>query len=87
MPNPFALKNSWRNLPLTIADQQRHIERSEMLLSAMAAGNPPTLYWSIAEAQGLVLGFSQQESVLNSRALAALHLPIYHRRAGGTPAR
>jgi lipoate---protein ligase len=84
LPNPYALKNSWRILPLTIADQQRHIERSEMLLSAMAAGDPPTLFWSMAESQGLVLGFSQQESVLNSRALAALRLPIYHRRAGGT---
>ena len=84
MPNPFALKNSWRILPLTIADQQRHIERSEILLSAVAAGGPPTLYWSMAKSQGLVLGFSQQESVLNARALAALHLPVYHRRAGGT---
>jgi len=84
LPNLHALPRNWHILPLTIADQQRHIEQSEMLLSAMAAGNPPTLYWSMAEAQGLVLGFSQQESVLNSRALAALHLPIYQRRAGGT---
>ena len=84
MPNPYTLKNSWHTLPLTIADQQLHIERSEMLLSAMATGEPPTLYWSMAESQGLVLGISQQQAVLNPEALAALGLPIYHRRAGGT---
>jgi lipoate-protein ligase A len=84
LPNPYALKNSWHALPLTIADQQLHIERSEMLLSAMATGEPPTLYWSMAESQGLVLGFSQKHAVLNPEALAALRLPIYHRRAGGT---
>lgn len=84
MPNPYALKNSWHALPLTIADQQLHIQRSEILLSAIATGEPPTLYWSMAESQGLVLGFSQQHAVLNPDALVALRLPIYHRRAGGT---
>ncbi len=44
---------------------------------------PPTLYWSIAQPEGLVLGFSQKPSMLNP-SLSSLLMPIYHRRAGGT---
>src|SRR5205823_12056293 len=39
---------------------------------------------SLAEPEGLVLGFSQKHDVLNSIALTACQFPIYHRRAGGT---
>ncbi len=67
--------------PLTIADQRQHIEQSAALLSNVQPGDPPILYWSIAEPTGLVLGFSQKPSVLNP---AAPTFPIYHRRAGGT---
>lgn len=67
-----------------IADQQQHIEQSERLLATVSPGDPATLYWSLAEPLGLVLGYSQKPSVLNSAALAAQHIPIYHRRAGGT---
>src|SRR3989442_5965980 len=74
--------SNWHILPLTIADQQYHIERSEALLAAAAPGDPPVLYWSMADPVGLVLGFSQKLGTLNPRALAAI--PIYHRRAGGT---
>ena len=74
--------SNWRILPLTIADQQHHIEQSEALLAAALPGDPPVLYWSMAEPVGLVLGFSQKLSTLNPQALAAT--PIYHRRAGGT---
>ncbi|GHO91584.1 hypothetical protein KSF_016320 [Reticulibacter mediterranei] len=42
------------------------------------------LYWSMAESDGLVLGYSQRHTFLNQTALAELELPIYHRRAGGT---
>ena len=71
-------------LPLTIADQQQHIDRSEQMLAAVTLGDAPTLYWSIAQPSGLVLGYSQKHELLNLDALAALKLPIYHRRAGGT---
>ncbi len=74
--------SNWRILPLTIADQQQHIEQSEALLAAALPGDPPVLYWSMAEPVGLVLGFSQKLGTLNPQALAAI--PIYHRRAGGT---
>ncbi len=83
MLNPHALITDWHVLPLTIADQQRHIEQSETLLSTVSAGGPPTLYWSMAESQGLVLGFSQKHAILNPAALVALQLPVYQRRAGG----
>lgn len=69
-------------LPFAIADQQVHIERSEQLLTTPVLR--PVLYWSQAERCGVVLGFSQQISVLNQRALAIANLPVYHRRAGGT---
>ena len=76
--------SNWKVLPLTIADQQQHIEQSEHLLAAAFQGDAPTLYWSIAEPAGLVLGYSQKHEILNPTALAALQIPIYHRRAGGT---
>jgi lipoate-protein ligase A len=75
---------AWRSIPLTIADQQTHIERSELLLAEAALGKSPVLYWSLAEPVGLVLGFSQKADVLNLQALAEEALPVYHRRAGGT---
>lgn len=70
--------------PLTIADQQQHIEQSEHLLRSIQPADTPVLYWSLAEPTGLVLGFSQKREVLNQVALAARPLPIYQRRAGGT---
>ncbi len=78
------LKHNWRVYPLTIANQQYHIEQSETLLRTIQPGHPPVLYWSLAEPTGLVLGFSQKPTVLNTEALAHSPLPIYHRRAGGT---
>src|SRR5207302_3413323 len=54
------------------------------MLSTASPGNPPTLFWSQAESEGLVLGFSQKHDVVNPHALKELALPIYHRRAGGT---
>lgn len=74
----------WRVLPLVIAPQQYHIDLSEQLLKEASPNEPATLYWSQAESAGLVLGFSQQESVLNPRALFTQAIPLYHRRAGGT---
>lgn len=76
--------NDWLVLPLTSADQQTHIDRSEQLLASMASGQPPVLSWSQAEPVGLVLGFSQKQAILNTPAAEALHIPVYHRRAGGT---
>lgn len=79
------LKNrQWRALPLAIDDQQKHIDFSEQLLANAQPGDPATLYWSQAQPEGLVLGFSQQPAILNAGALAQHPLPIYHRRAGGT---
>ncbi|GAC1614213.1 MAG: hypothetical protein NVS4B9_02170 [Ktedonobacteraceae bacterium] len=75
---------NWLIYPLTIADQQQHIELSEHLLRAALPGDPATLYWSLAEPAGLVLGFSQKHDVLNPATLAEATLPIYYRRAGGT---
>ena len=51
---------------------------------AASPGDPATLYWSQAESRGLVLGFSQKQSVLNQAALIAQPIPLFHRRAGGT---
>ena len=76
--------NSWRVLPLAIDDQQKHIDFSEQLIATASPGDPPTLYWSQAEPEGLVLGFSQQPTILNAQTLTSQPLPIYHRRAGGT---
>jgi len=75
---------NWRTYPLTIADQQKHIEQSEQLLSDMQPGEQPVLYWSLADPTGLVLGFSQKQNMLNAASIASLSIPIYHRRAGGT---
>ncbi len=77
-------RQDWQIIPLTIADQQVHITRSEQLLSVAAPGTLPVLYWSQARPAGLVLGFSQKETILNPAALVEEALPIYHRRAGGT---
>lgn len=76
--------NSWRILPLSIDDQQKHIDFSEQLIASASPGDPPTLYWSQAEPEGLVLGFSQQPAILNAQTIERQPLPIYHRRAGGT---
>lgn len=77
-------KREWQIIPLTIADQQVHITRSEQLLSEAAPGSSPVLYWSQARPAGLVLGFSQKETLLNAQAQREEGLPVYHRRAGGT---
>ena len=76
--------NNWRVLPLATGDQQTHIDFSEQLLATAQPGDPPTLYWSQAEPEGLVLGFSQQPAILNTQALVRQPFPVYHRRAGGT---
>lgn len=75
---------NWHTYPLTIADQQQHIEQSEQMLNNIQPDDQPILYWSMANPTGLVLGFSQKHSIVNPAALASLTLPIYHRRAGGT---
>jgi lipoate-protein ligase A len=77
-------RSNWHIYPLTSADQQQHIERSEQLLSNMQPGDDPILYWSVADPIGLVLGFSQKLDVLNTEELTRHPLPIYRRRAGGT---
>ena len=84
MLSPQKYTNKWRVMPLTIADQQQHIDQSEKLLATAEAGQPATLYWSQAEPVGLVLGYSQKHAILNPAALAAQPIPVYHRRAGGT---
>lgn len=75
---------NWHIYPLTIADQQQHIEQSERLLNTIQPDDRPIVYWSVADPTGLVLGFSQKHSILNPAALVSPVLPIYHRRAGGT---
>ena len=81
---PTLMNRHWRALPLTIDDQQTHIDFSEQLLASAQPGDPATLYWSQAQPEGLVLGFSQQPTILNAHTLEHHPLPIYHRRAGGT---
>ncbi len=76
--------HKWRFLPLTIANQQRHIDQSEILLRTIEPGRPASLYWSMADARGLVLGFSQKAAALNQEAMAREKIPVYRRRAGGT---
>ena len=78
------LRNNWHILPLSITDQQKHIDRSESLLMAIQPGDAATLSWSMAAADGLVLGFSQKPDTLNPAMRATAALPVYHRRAGGT---
>jgi lipoate---protein ligase len=86
LQNPHISKSrhNWCIYPLTLADQQCHIERSEAFLHTIQPDDPPILYWSLAEPTGLVLGFSQKPNVLNAETLTHYPLPIYHRRAGGT---
>ncbi len=74
----------WQIYPLSIADQQQHIEQSEHLLNTIQPGDQPIIYWSLADPAGLVLGFSQKQDLLNAADVASLGLPIYRRRAGGT---
>ena len=76
--------NNWRIIPLMVADQQQHIKHSEQLLATMAEDIPATLYWSMANPESLVLGFSQKADIVNTEAAAARSIAIYHRRAGGT---
>ena len=76
--------HNWRVLPIASDDQQKHIDFSEQLIASARPGDPPTLYWSQAAQEGLVLGFSQKPAILNQALLAQQPLPIYHRRAGGT---
>src|SRR5579883_112161 len=76
--------NSWQIYPLTIADQQEHIDQSERLLNTIQPDDLPILYWNMAQTPALVLGFSQKRGGLNQAALAALKIPVYQRRAGGT---
>ncbi|HLX40037.1 MAG TPA: hypothetical protein VKR42_05865 [Ktedonobacteraceae bacterium] len=76
--------NNWRVIPLTIADQQLHIEQSEQMLATIAPDDPATLYWSMANVESLVLGFSQKAELLNTEVVLVSGIPIYHRRAGGT---
>jgi lipoate-protein ligase A len=71
-------------LPLAVADQQQHIDQSELLLARAVPGQPATLYWSQADPTGIVLGFSQKPIVLNAHTLATHPIPVYRRRAGGT---
>ena len=84
MQNLHMAMNKWSISPLTIADQQQHIDRSDVLLRTIEPGHPASLYWSIAEARGLVLGFSQKVETLNQEAIAQKKIPVYQRRAGGT---
>jgi lipoate-protein ligase A len=86
LQNPHISKSrhNWCIYPLTLADQQCHIERSEAFLRTIQPDDLPILYWSLAELTGLVLGFSQKPDVLNAETLTRYPLPIYHRRAGGT---
>lgn len=81
---PTLTNRRWRALPLTIDEQQQHIDYSEQLLASARPGDPATLYWSQAQPEGLVLGFSQRPEILNAGALARHSLSLYHRRAGGT---
>ncbi|GHO43039.1 lipoate--protein ligase family protein [Ktedonospora formicarum] len=79
---PFV--HEWISHPLTIADQQTHIDRYERLFDNAQPGDPAQLYWSLAERPSLVLGLSQKIESLNQTALSELGLPVYRRRAGGT---
>jgi lipoate---protein ligase len=84
LQKPHLSVHKWLVLPLTIASQQYHIDLSEQLLMRASPEEPATLYWSQAKPAGLVLGFSQKQSILNQSTVTTQTLPIYHRRAGGT---
>ncbi|HTI14289.1 MAG TPA: hypothetical protein VL461_06925 [Dictyobacter sp.] len=75
---------NWLIYPLTVAEQQHHIDFSEHLLQTVQPGDPATLYWSMAKPSGIVLGFSQKPSIINPVIRESNAFPIYHRRAGGT---
>ena len=77
-------RQDWRSIPLVVGSQDKHIEMSERLLAEIQPGMPPALYWSQAQEAGLVLGFSQQRTVLNMQAVSEEGIPLYHRHAGGT---
>jgi lipoate---protein ligase len=78
------MMHKWRFWPLAIANQQWHIDQSELLLKTIEPWHPASLYWSMADARGLVLGFSQKAAALNEEAIAREKVPVYRRRAGGT---
>ncbi|MBV8694780.1 MAG: hypothetical protein JO183_04745 [Ktedonobacteraceae bacterium] len=80
----YTATGNWRIYPLTVGDQQQHIDQSERLLSTIQAGDAPILYWSQAQPQGVVLGFSQNHTILRQAQVQTGPLPIYRRRAGGT---
>ncbi len=84
MQNLHMSMNKWSISPLIIADQRQHIDRSELLLRTIETEQQAAVYWSIAEARGLVLGFSQKIETLNQAAIARKEIPVYQRRAGGT---
>jgi lipoate-protein ligase A len=72
-----------------IANQQQHIDQIERLLAMLqhetvSQAKDAMLFWSQADSDGLVLGFSQKPDVLNLVELERRPLPVYHRRAGGT---
>ncbi len=74
----------WRIFPLTVGDQQQHIDKSEDLFATIQPDERAMFYWSIAQPTGIVLGFSQKRDILNADAVSRLAFPVYHRRAGGT---
>jgi lipoate-protein ligase A len=76
--------DKWRVVPLTVADQQYHLDYSQQLLAEVTPTTPATLYWSQARERALVLGLSQKAEQVNQEALQRLALPLYQRRAGGT---
>ncbi|HEV2580996.1 MAG TPA: hypothetical protein VGT44_09095 [Ktedonobacteraceae bacterium] len=74
---------------MVIANQQQHIDQVERLLSAIqdepsSQAPEARFFWSQADSEGLVLGFSQKPDVLNPVEMERRPLPVYHRRAGGT---
>ncbi|MBV9020992.1 MAG: hypothetical protein JOZ71_09795 [Ktedonobacteraceae bacterium] len=80
----YTATGNWRIYPLTVGDQQQHIDQSERLLSTIQMGDAAILYWSQAQPEGVVLGFSQNHTILRQAQLQTGPLPIYRRRAGGT---
>ncbi|GHO52208.1 lipoate--protein ligase family protein [Ktedonobacter robiniae] len=84
MNNAQTYAKEWCSYPLSIADQQEHIQHYERLFDEIQPGDPALLYWSLAQHHGLVLGISQKPESLNQEALRERDLPVYRRRAGGT---
>jgi lipoate-protein ligase A len=83
-PITHTVVDRWQIFPLTVGDQQQHIDKSEDLFANIQSGERAILYWSIARPAGIVLGFSQKRDILNTDPLSKLTCPVYHRRAGGT---